>query len=139
MAEDFLTFLVDETLKLQKSGEGELSSLEHKLSDYKLQFLKGEFIPQSQMLRFNGSFGVIDIPVNWSVFAIEAGSGDVVLSEENDPDHLMHVMKHVWNPQFSKMLITHADGFCYIVGLEAGDERHIHDLLVQEEWFTKAA
>ena len=64
MAEtDFLSFLVDETLKLQKSGESTLSSLEQKITDYKLSFLKGEFIPQSQVLRFKTKFGDLDIPL----------------------------------------------------------------------------
>lgn len=136
MAEtDFLSFLVDETLKLQKSGEVELSSLELKLSDYKLNFLKGEFIPQSQMLRFITSFGKLDIPVNWSIFAIDSGDcADVVLSKENDQDYLFEVLKASWNPEISKILITHADGFCYLVGLRPVEEAHLHDLLNPQIW-----
>lgn len=136
---DFLSFLVDETLKLQQSGEGELSSLELKLNDYKLNFLKGEFIPQSQVLRFRTDFGVIDIPVNWSVFAIDHQAGeDVVLSQEHDKDHLFKVLKSVWNPSFTRMLVTHADGFCYLVGLQAGEEAHLHDLVNPQEWLKAA-
>jgi hypothetical protein len=135
---DFLSFLVDETLKLQRNGEAQLSSLELKLSDYKLQFLKGEFIPQSQMLRFNTNFGVLDIPVNWSVFSVEAGSGDVVLSEKDDKDLLFKVLKDSWNSKFTRMLITHADGFCYVIGLEAHEEPHLHDLLSPQEWLKAA-
>jgi hypothetical protein len=121
-------------LKLQKSGEAELSSFEHKLTDYKMNYLKGEFIPQTQMLRFHTHFGVLDMPVNWSVFSVEAGSGDVVLTEEEDHDHLFQVMKTAWNSSLTKMLVTHADGFCYIVGLEANDEMHLNDLLTPVEW-----
>jgi hypothetical protein len=139
MAEtDFLSFLVDETLKLQKSGEAELSSFELKLTDYKLNFLKGEFIPQSQMLRFSAQFGVMDIPVNWSMFSIESGSGDVVLSQEEDKDHFFEVMKHAWNPSITKMLVTHADGFCYVVGLKAEEEWHLRDLLNPQELLQAA-
>lgn len=131
MAEtDFLSFLVDETLKLQKSGEDELSCLELKLSDYKLNFIKGEFIPQLQMIRFITSFGKIDIPANWSIFAIDSSDAcDFVLSEDNDADHLFEVLKLNWNSNFSKILITHADGFCYLVGLCPSEEGHLHDLL----------
>ena len=52
-SKDFVTFLVDETFKLQKTGEVELSRLELKLKDYDLNFLKGEFIPQIQILRYS--------------------------------------------------------------------------------------
>lgn len=136
MAEmEFLSFLVDETLKLQKSGEVELSSLELKLKDYGLSYLKGEFIPQSQMLRFISPFGILDLPVNWSVFAIENTSGqDIILTEENDPDHLLAVLKPAWNPELSRILIAHSDGFCYIVGLKVGEELHLHDLQNPQEW-----
>lgn len=136
---DFLTFLVDETLKLQKSGEVELSSLELKLKDYGLSFLKGEFIPQSQMLRFKSHFGVLDFPINWSVFAIENTSGkDVILSQDNDPDLLLSVLKTAWNQELERVLIAHADGFCYIVGLKAGEELHLHDLQNPQEWLKAA-
>jgi hypothetical protein len=136
---DFLSFLVDETLKLQKSGEVELSSFELKLTDYKLNFIKGEFIPQSQMLRFNTTFGKLDIPINWSVFAMDPGEcADLVLSKENDHDHLFHVLKTSWNPELSKILVTHADGFCYIVGLRPFEEAHLHDLLNPQIWLKAA-
>lgn len=139
MAEDFLSFLVDETLKLQQSGEAELSSLELKLNDYKLHFLKGEFIPQTQMLRFNSAFGILDIPVNWSSFSIEsAESNDHVLDKDNDPDHLLKVLKEVWHKDLQKLLITHADGFCYLVALSAGEESHLHDLLNPQELLNAA-
>ncbi|WPU65327.1 hypothetical protein [Peredibacter starrii] len=136
---DFLAFLVDETLKLQKSGEVELSSLELKLNDYGLSYLKGEFLPQSQVLRFKTSFGVLDIPINWSVFALESTSGhDVILSESNDPDLLLTVLKTAWVPDHERMLIIHADGFCYIVGLKTGEELHLHDLQNPQEWLKAA-
>jgi hypothetical protein len=138
-ASDFLSFLVDETLKLQQSGEVELSSLELKLTDYQLAFLKGEFIPQSQVLRFETPFGDLDFPINWSVFAMDAtSSSDVILSQENDTDHLLDVMRSAWKVPLDKMLITHADGFCYIVGLKAGEEAYVHDLLNPQEWLKSA-
>jgi hypothetical protein len=109
MAEgDFLSFLVDETLKLQKSGEVKLASLEHKLSDYGLNFLKGEFIPPAQILRFKTTFGNLDIPINWSVFSIDNPHG-ALLDEANDDEHFFEVIRMAWNKKFEKLLITHAD------------------------------
>lgn len=135
---DFLSFLVDETLKLQKSGEIELSSFELKLTDYKLNFMKGEFIPQTQMLRFHSHFGVLDIPINWSVFSIDSGSGDVVLSSDEDKDHIFEVLTQAWDPSITRLLITHADGFCYLVGLKAHEQVHLHDLLNPQELLNAA-
>ncbi len=138
MAEsDFLTFLVDETLKLQRSGEAKLSSFEHKLGDYSLNFLKGAFIPQSQVLRFKTSFGDLDIPVNWSVFAIDNSQG-ALLDEKNDKDHFFSIIRTAWQKSFEKLLITHADGFCYLVALKKGDEIHLNDLLNPQEWLKTA-
>lgn len=139
MSEDFLSFLVDETLKLQKSGEVELSSLELKLNDYQLSFLKGEFIPLSQVLRFSTPFGVLDIPVNWSVFSLDGvSSSDQLVTEEDDKDCLLKVLKAAWNPELNKLLITHADGFCYIVGLKSGQDYYIHDILNPQELLKTA-
>lgn len=140
MAEtDFLTFLVDETLKLQGSGEAKLSSLELKLKDYRLPFLRGVFVPQSQMLSFKTHFGPLDIPVNWSVFSMDSvHTTDIILSADHDPDHLFEILRSAWNPAFTKILITHAEGFCYLVGLELQDETHIHDLLNPQEWLRAA-
>lgn len=127
---DFLTLLVDETFKLQESGEDKLSSLELKLDDYNLEYLKGEFIPQNQILRFNTPFGVLDAPINWSIFSLDnVNSESVILDQFHDLDHFYSVLKTAWNPSFAKVLITHADGFCYVVGLKAGEDTHIHDLL----------
>lgn len=136
MAEkDFVSFLVDETLKLQKSGEVELSSLELKLKDYDLDFLKGEFIPQAQMLRFQTPFGALDIPINWSVFSIENSLAEfTLLDEKKDVDCFFSVIKAAWNRPIEKLLITHDDGFCYLVGLKMGEEVHLHDLLNPQEW-----
>ncbi|HXH32029.1 MAG TPA: hypothetical protein VNJ01_14565 [Bacteriovoracaceae bacterium] len=140
MAEtDFLSFLVDETFKLQKSGEVELSSLELKMNDYGLKFLRGQFIPQFQVLRFVTKFGVLDVPVNWSVFAVEAATSDTcILSEQFDPDFLFKVLKSVWYLGAQKILVTHADGYCYLVGFSEGEEVHLHDLLNPQEWLKTA-
>lgn len=136
---DFLSFLVDETLKLQTNGEVELSSLELKLNDYRLSFFKGEFIPQTQMLRFQTHFGVLDIPVNWSIFSVENVTDYVLLTDSNDDDKLLAVLQVAWGTTFEKILVTHADGFCYIVGLKSGDESHLHDLVNPQEWLQTAA
>jgi hypothetical protein len=136
---DFVTFLVDETLKLQQSGESELSSLELKLKDYELAFFKGAFIPQSRMLRFSTHFGDLDIPVNWSVFSVENSQSDfTLLDQKTDQDCLFEVIKQAWGLPIEKLLITHADGFCYMVGLKSGDETHLHDLLHPQEWLKSA-
>ncbi len=135
---DFLSFLVEETLKLQKSGEAELSSLELKLTDYGLLFLRGEFNPQFRMLRFQTPMGLLDIPVNWSVFDVGAAFDNSILSAENDPDLLFTVLRASWNADLTKVLVTHADGFCYLVGLRAGEETHLHDLLNPQEWLKTA-
>ncbi len=136
---DFVTFLVDETLRLQKSGEVELSSLELKLKDYDLDFLKGEFIPQAQILRFNAQFGVLDIPVNWSVFSMENSLAEFTLMDEShDTDKFFTVIKKAWNNSLEKLLITHDHGFCYIVGLKMGEEHHLHDLVNPQEWLKSA-
>lgn len=128
---DFLTFLVDETLKLQKTGQANLSSLELKLKDYKLSFLKGEFVPQFQVMRFSTSFGVLDFPINWSIFSSESLS-DQLISESNDSDHLLRVLRGAWSLEIHQLLISHADGFCYIIALKKGDDCHLHDLLTKQ-------
>jgi hypothetical protein len=139
MANDFLSFLVDETLKLQRSSEVDFSSLELKLRDYELSFLKGEFIPQVQVLRFISPFGLIDVPVNWSIFSMDHHPSDYsILDDENDRDHLFKVLRFAWNSSIERLLVTHADGFCYIVGLKAGDDGHLHDLLNPQEWLKAA-
>jgi hypothetical protein len=132
---DFLSFLVDETLRLQKAGKGALSSFELKLNDYGLSFLKGEFIPQTQLLRFKTTFGVLDVPINWSFFS---NSADHIIDNQNDNEYLLKIFKHYWIAQIDKLLITHADGFCYIVGIKEGEEFCLHDLLNPQE-LLKAA
>lgn len=136
---DFLAFLVDETLKLQKNGEVELSSLELKLKDYGLNFFKGVFIPQLQVLRFNTSFGQLDVPINWSIFShASQDTGHTILDHVNDTDHFFTVIKNSWNNAFEKILVTHDDGFCYLVGLKAGEDSHLHDLLNPQVWLKAA-
>lgn len=136
---DFVAFLVDETLKLQNSREFELSSLELKLKDYGLNYLRGEFIPQLQVLRFNTSFGIIDVPVNWSIFSIESSSEqNVILDNQNDIDHFFEIIKSSWGYPLEKLLMTHGDGFCYLVGLRPGEEVHIRDIINPQEWLKTA-
>jgi hypothetical protein len=136
---DFVTFLVDETLNLQKKREVGLLSLESKLNDYRLNFIKGEFIPQSQILRFKAPFGNLDVPINWSVFSVENSTTDhVILDAKNDVDHFFSIIKTAWNSPIHKLLITHADGFCYLVGLKLGEENHLHDLIKPQEWLKSA-
>ena len=136
---DFVTFLLDETLKLHNSGEVQLSSLELKLNDYGLNFLKGEFIPQTQILRFATSFGDLDVPVNWSIFSVENSHAQyTLLDEKNDVDSFFLVIKMAWKQPIEKLLITHDDGFCYMIGLKQGEEVHLHDLVNPQEWLKSA-
>jgi len=123
---DFLSLLVDETFELQKSHQADVSHLEHQLRDFNLNFLKGEFIPQLQMLRFTTSLGQLDLPVNWSHFSDET---ELVLSSQNDPDLLFTVLEKSWLKKMTKLLITHADGFCYLVGLRKDEEFYLRDLI----------
>lgn len=134
---DFVSFLVDETLKLQRSGEVELSSFELKLNDYRLDFLKGEFFPQAQVLRFNTPFGKLDVPVNWSIFSLDGGDYRL-LDKNNDQENFFSIIKTAWKKPINKLLIVHADGFCYLVGLKTGEENHLHDLLNPQEWLKSA-
>jgi hypothetical protein len=135
--DNFLSFLVDETLKLQKRGEEKLSSLELKLNDYGLNFWKGEFIPQAQVLRFKAPMGNLDVPMNWSVFSC-VGSDHRVLDKDNDMDNFFTVMKGAWQGPLEKVVIIHADGFCYLVGLSSDQVCHLHDLLNPQQWLKTA-
>jgi hypothetical protein len=135
--DNFLSFLVDETLKLQKRGEGKLSSLEQKLGDYGLNFCKGVFIPQSQVLRFKTPMGNLDVPMNWSVFSC-VGTDHRVLDKDNDMDNFFTVIKSAWKLPLEKVVIIHADGFCYLVGLTEEQDCHLHDLLNPQEWLKSA-
>jgi hypothetical protein len=136
---DFVSFLVDETLKLQKNGQQKLSSLELKLMDYELSFLTGEFIPQGQILRFKTHFGNLDVPINWSVFSVENSMAQyTLLDQKNDVDNFLMVLKAAWNLPIEKLLITHDNGFCYLVGLKRGEEAHLHDLINPQEWLKSA-
>lgn len=136
---DFLSFLVDETFKHRNTDNLRISSFEQKLSDYGLNFFKGEFIPQSQMLRFDTKIGAIDIPINWSIFDIANYSeGNILLTRDNDQDHVLEIFQEICKKPFRKLLVTHADGFCYIVGLKTGEEHHLHDLLNPQELLSAA-
>lgn len=136
---NLISFLVEETLKLQKSGHGELSSLELKLNDYGLNFFKGVFIPQAQILRFKTPFGKLDVPVNWSIFSVENSMADyTLLDEKNDVDNFFCVMKSAWKMPIEKLLVTHDDGYCFMIGLKAGEDVHIHDLVNPQEMLKSA-
>lgn len=138
-SKDFVSFLVDETLKLQKSGEVQLSGLELKLNVYGLDFLKGKFIPQTQIFRFNTPFGNLDVPVNWSIFSIENSLANfTLLDEKNDVDNFFLILKSAWKQSIEKVFITQDDGFYYIVAIKAGDEAHLHDLVNPQVWLKSA-
>lgn len=136
---NFLNFLVDETFRIQEKSYNELWSLERKLVDYRINFLRGEFIPQIQLLRFQTPLGIIDIPVNWSCFALEQGQDYTHLRSDNDPERFLAILKSSWDKNLSSLLITHAQGYCYIIGLSEADERHLDDLINPQEIFIKTA
>lgn len=139
MAEtDFISLLVNETLRLQADKGVDLSSLELKLKDYSLAFLRGFFIPQCQILRFKTEFGDLDVPINWSAFAIDSQQSGTIIDIEKDHDHLLKILQMNWKNDIEKLLITHADGYCYLIGLKVGEDVHIHDLLNPQEWLAAA-
>lgn len=139
MAEsDFLSLLLEETLNLPSKPGIDLSSLELKLKDYSLTYLRGFFIPQSQVLRFETPFGVLDFPTNWSSFTPYSHLNGVMLTADEDPDHLFKILQTNWDTKIQKLLITHADGYCYLIGLKVGEENHLHDLLNPQEWLKAA-
>jgi len=132
MSADFLTFLVNETFK-HKQAEG-TTLFEQKLNDYGLNYKRGEFIPQLQILRFNTELGLIDCPVNWSLFSIE---DHIIIDENKDSDHLFSILNKHW--PMNKLLIAQADGFCFMVFLKKGEDVHLRDLLNPQEFLIKAA
>lgn len=136
MSDSFVAKLVDETLALQKRGQDSLSSLELKISDYGLNFMKGSFIPQSQVLRFQSSIGTFDVPMNWSIF--NHSHEATVLSQDHDPDLFFQVIKAAWKLPLEQILVMHADGFCYLVGLKKNEASHLHDLMHPQRWLKTA-
>lgn len=136
---NFLNFLVDETFRLQETNHSELSSLEHKLKDYGIHYLRGEFIPQTQLLRFYAPMGILDIPTNWSCFALEHGQDYTHLRADNDPENFLSILKSAWKKDLSSLLITQSQGYCYIIGLGLADEEHFADLINPQEIFIRTA
>lgn len=135
---NFLQFLVDETLKLH-SEIHLFSDLERKLNDYDIPFLKGTFIPQIQMLRFEGPMGIIDVPANWYCFHFELNEDYHWIQSADDEALLLHVLRKSWSSQIHSLLIMQADGYCYIAGLKESDEFYLQDLVNPQEQLRKAA
>jgi len=135
---NFLNFLVDEAFELHSQVDS-FCDLERKLSDYEILFLRGEFIPQIQMLRFRSHLGPIDIPINWSCFSLEQGQ-DYHWIKAGDPEEaLLKVMTKKWNPEIKSLLIMQAEGYCYMIGLKETDEFYLKDLVNPQEILTKVA
>jgi hypothetical protein len=79
------------------------------------------------------------VPVNWSIFSVENSLAQyTLLDEKNDVDSFFQVIKLAWNRPIEKLLITHDDGFCFIVGLNQGEESHLHDLINPQVWLKTA-
>lgn len=136
---NFLTFLVDETFRLNSATHQSLGDLERKLADYGISFLRGQFIPQIQMLRFATPMGQLDIPINWSCFALEHGQDFSWVQTTNDNDGLLSIMKASWQSQIKSLLITQSQGYCYIIGLKENDEFYLQDLTNPQEILLKVA
>ena len=69
------------------------------------------------------------------MFSVENAQSDyTLLDPDTDQDCFFDVLKSAWGIPMEKLLITHADGFCYMVGLKSGDDTHLHDLLNPQEW-----
>ncbi|HLW58052.1 MAG TPA: hypothetical protein VKY27_11725 [Bacteriovoracaceae bacterium] len=135
---NFLNFLVDETFRIQESSL-QFCDLERKLKDFSIAFLRGEFIPQIQMLRFETPMGVLDVPITWSCFDLEQGEDYKWINTSNDQESLLKVMKKSWNPELKSLLIMQAQGYCYLIGLKECDEFYLKDLVNPQEIFIKAA
>lgn len=135
---NFLNFLVDETFRIQESSQ-QFCDLERKLKDFSIDFLRGEFIPQIQMLRFKTSMGLLDVPINWSCFNLEQGEDYKWIHNGNDQENLLKVMKSSWNQELKSLLIMQAQGYCYLIGLKESDEFYLKDLVNPQEIFIKAA
>lgn len=135
---DFISFLVNETLRLQDSHKEHLSSLELKLQDYSLSYIRGFFIPQYRVLRFKAEMGTIDVPINWSVFSVGEHQDGIILDSEADKDALFEIFQKNWQPEMKKLLIAHAEGYCYLIGLKESEVVHLHDLLNPQEWMSVA-
>jgi hypothetical protein len=77
--------------------------------------------------------------VNWSIFSVENSLAQyTLLDEKNDVDNFFVIIKSAWKKPIEKLLITHDDGFCYLVGLKAGEDVHLHDLINPQEWLKTA-
>lgn len=135
---NFLSLLVDETLTLHDSILS-FNDLERKLSDYSISYVRGEFIPQIQMLRFNTPMGLIDVPINWSCFALDQGKDYCWVTEKNDSENLLKVMRVSWDAKIKSLLVIQSQGYCYLVGLKEADEYYLRDLVNPQEVLIKAA
>lgn len=135
---NLLNFLVEETYQLE-NNHLTFSDLERKLYDFEISFLRGEFIPQIQMLRFHTPMGTIDVPVNWSCFALDQGREYHWITASNDEDNLLKVMKLSWDKELKSLLVLQSDGYCYLIGLKEADEYHFDDLINPQEILIKAA
>lgn len=135
---NLLSFLVEETFLLDKNHLS-FSDLERKLYDFSISFMRGEFIPQIQMLRFRAPMGTIDVPVNWSCFALDHGCDYVWITTNNDEDNLLKVMKISWDKELKSLLVLPSDGYCYLIGLREADEYYLKDLVNPQEILIKAA
>lgn len=135
---NFLDFLVDETLQ-PHFPTSQHCDLERKLHDYGISYIKGEFIPQIQMLRFHTAIGLMDIPINWSYFTLDHGKDYTWLNESNDEEGLLFILKGQWKKSIKSLLITQAAGHCYIVALQESEEFYLQDLTNLQEMLVKSA
>ncbi len=137
---DFYQKLVEETLRHQ-SGTKHLQtqSLDKKLRHFELNFLKGMFIPQTGLIRFQTKIGPLDIPSNWSHFKqLVDSESDQFLNLKEDDDHFLDILQHYFQDTFSYIWLTLDEGNCYLVMIKK-HQKELWDRLRTDKHDEQAA
>lgn len=137
---NFYQKLVEETLKHQSTTKNLYSeSLEKKLKHFGLNFMKGMFIPQTGLIRFQTKYGALDIPSNWSHFQqmIDSDSDQMFTLKEDD-DHFLDILQHYYDDYFSYVCLTQENGYFYLVMVKK-NQKELWDHLRSEKSGQEAA
>ena len=137
---NFFQTLVEETLKHQtKTKNLHTQNLEKKLRHFELNFLKGMFIPQTGLIRFQTKIGPLDIPSNWSHFKqLMDSESDQLLNLKEDDDHFLDVLQHYYGERFTYVWMTMEEGYCYLVMIKK-HQKELWDHLRSEKSGQAAA
>jgi hypothetical protein len=137
---NFYQKLVEETLRHQSTTKHLHSqSLDKKLNHFGLNYLKGMFIPQTGLIRFQTKLGPIDIPSNWSHFKqLVDSESDQMLSLKEDDDHFLDILQHYYEDSFSYIWLTLEEGYCYLVMIKK-HQKELWDHLRSEKHGLDAA